>query len=200
MAVDTTGQSVARLREYHEHRAGDLCFLRYLRSTATVGLMKPEESYSVLRAFLKERRRTLNSLDVVSATAFAFEFYRNIRAEGTSPLMGDGMAWNCDIIRRSNGSPYEFSLVRLFATDDRAPGLHGARLRLSLQYAWTDVAQWNGYRAGSSLSFGGTLAWNVESADKLFESLKSGDGYKTLVNRQPRAVQLRYESRWDPTG
>ena len=113
MAVDTTGQSVARLREYHEHRAGDLCFLGISPFYGYGRAHEAEESYSVLRAFLKERQRTLKSLDVVSATAFAFEFYRNIRAEGTSPLMGDGMAWNCDIIRRSNGSPYEFSLVRL---------------------------------------------------------------------------------------
>lgn len=172
-----------------------LSFVRHRRR-----ILQPHESYIRFRQYLKERKRTLKSLTVPDACDFMFDFYLTVPSEGTCQKMGDGITLVSDIVQRKNGTPYELSIIRLFAVKEDAPAVGGSRLRLSLGYSWSAAVSWFARPDFGLPTVPGKHAWQANEAVDLLNKFREHEVYKVLSQHSPRSVELRHEPIWGTCG
>lgn len=157
--------------------------------------MRPDESYSYFRDFLKLHGRTLKSLQLPDAPHFVFEFFCKQRADGISERMGDGLAYSTDISGRKHGTVFEFSFTRLFSVGDNPLASVKTRLRLSVCFPWTEV-MYGANLPNDCVPGWHRLSWNLNDATEMQQQLKSDRFYIAMQNRAPKRVTLNYENSW----
>jgi hypothetical protein len=163
-------------------------------------IVQPQDSYKHFRAYLKERNRTLKSLTVPDACDFMFDFYLTAPSEGTCQKMGDGITLASDIVQRKHRTPFELSIIRLFAVKEDAPAVGGSRLRLSLGYSWPAAVSWFARPDFGLPTVPGKYAWQATEAADLLNKFREHEVYKVLSQHSPRSVELRHEPIWSTFG
>ena len=158
--------------------------------------MRPDESYTEFRRFLKGRGQTLKSLSVPDGLEAAIEFYRSFRVEDASHD-GDGFAYSCSMPFRERGTRFELAFFRLFKSANGS--FEPSRLRLSLCFNWLDVVRWLG-RPDSGLPQSNHYAWELPDLGRLREVLEHDATYQAIIDRSPKTVELRFEPLWGVYG
>lgn len=158
--------------------------------------MRPEESYTEFRRFLKGRGRTLKSLNVPDGFEAATEFYKSARVDGAAQD-GDGFAYSCSMPFRERGTRFELAFFRLFKSADGS--FEPSRLRLSLCFNWVEVVRWLG-RPDFGLPESNHYAWEPYDLGRLLEVVERDPTYLAIIDRPPKSVELRFEPLWGVYG